>query len=111
MKTPRPFSILLLLTVMFGLALSACQTMPPVSLSHAVDRANDLMRASGRPPTHYDVPNAYYRVDQNGWLVIFRSRQGYVRRQVYVFVPDNGAAQFAQDLPRPLTDDGFYNHP
>ncbi len=50
-------------------------------------------------------------MEDGGWLVIFRTRQGYVRRQVFVFVPDNGPAQFTQDMPRPMIDDGFYNHP
>ncbi len=111
MNTLRPSSIFLILTVMFGFALSGCQSIPPVALSHAVDRANDLMRASGRPITHYDVPSAYYREGEGGWLVIYRTRQGYVERHYYVFVPDNGPAQFTSKLPRPATDDGFYNHP
>ena len=111
MNTPRPLSIILILTVMVGFALSGCQTIPPVTLSNAVDRANDLMRSSGRPPSHYDVPNAYYRIDEGGWLVIYQSRQGYVRRFVYVFVPDNAPAQFTHDLPRPAIDEGYYNHP
>ena len=111
MKTQRPLGILLILTVVVGFALSGCQTLPPVSLAHAVDRANDLMRTSGNSPTHYDVPNAYYRLDEGGWLVIYRSRQGYVLRHVYVFGPDEGAAQFTHDMPRPAIDYGYYNHP
>jgi hypothetical protein len=111
MKTKRSFGILFLLTVVMGLALSGCQTLPPVTLSHAVDRANDFMRSTGHPPSHYDVPNAYYRLEDGGWLVIFRSRQGFVTRHVYVLVPDNGPAHFTQDMPEPAIDDGYYNHP
>lgn len=111
MNTQRPFSIFLLFTVVFGLALTGCQTLPPVSLAHALEKADDLMRSTGHPPSHYDSPNAYYRLEEGGWLVIYRTRQGYVRRQVYVFVPDNGPAGFSQNLPRPEIDNGYYNHP
>ncbi len=111
MNTTRPFGILFLLTLVTGFALTGCQTIPPNSLAHAADRASEFMRASGHPPSHYDSPNAYYRPEDAGWLVIFRSRQGYVRRHLYVFVPDNGPAHFTQDLPEPLIDDGYYNHP
>lgn len=111
MNTKRPLGILLILTMAVGILLSGCQTLPPVTLAHAVDRANDLMRSSGHALKHYDVPNAYYRIEENGWLVIYRTRQGYSRRHVYVFVPNDGAAQFSSDLPRPQLDYGYYNHP
>ena len=111
MKTHRPLGILLILTVMVGFALSGCQTMPPVSLAHATDRASDLLRSTGHPPSHYDSPNAYYRIEEGGWLVIYRTRQGYARQQIYVFVPDSGPAQFTPEMPRPAIDYGYYNHP
>ncbi len=111
MKSPRPLGILLIFTLVAGFAMTGCQSLPPVTLAHAVDQASDFMRASGHPPSHYDSPNAYYRLEDGGWLVIFRTRQGYVRRHTYVFVPDNGPARFAQDMPAPPIDDGYYNHP
>jgi len=112
MKPQRSARILLTLTALAGFTLAGCQALPPQSLAHAVDRSNEFMRSSGHSPREYYVPNAYYRLEENGWLVIYRSvRSGYVGNFTYVFVPNDGPAQFTPDMPRPAIDYGYYNHP
>jgi len=102
MNTSRSF-LSLILALVLGFALTGCQTLPPSSLAKAVDRSNTMMRATGHPPQRYDTPSASYDQEQQGWLVKYVTRQGYVRRYVNVFVPDVGEPKFV-----PVTD--HYRH-